>query len=368
MSRRVLSPRNARGLHWAAIFGLCVLLLTAYTAIGAAQAGGPKHATLRVPGQYPTIQSAVNAAHAGDTILVGPGTYTEQVTVDTSVNIVGAGAGRSFIADPGATSYLVVIGNAATVSLSGFTITTATPSADAILVFDGATASIFSNTIWTTANGGTGIEVSYYTLGPGTATITGNQILTTAGAEGNEIGVVVFGGAQAVVTHNTILGPGLEGVILFGGTGVVTSNLIGNFQCGFQTVFGPCGPDWAADIQGGGVVDYFDPGLGTVISNNVVFSSDEGVQLAAGAPGIVVSGNLILNSVNYGLAGFDGTYAFSHDTVIGAPYGLGAAATFTVTTETLDHVLIIGASVAPFYYEADNGQPVPTVGGTYTVF
>src|SRR4051812_22052279 len=44
-------------------------------------------ATLRVgtcPGfsaNYPTIQSAVDAAHAGDTINVCPGTYNEQVTI-----------------------------------------------------------------------------------------------------------------------------------------------------------------------------------------------------------------------------------------------------------------------------------------------
>ena len=45
--------------------------------------------------QYTTIQAAVNAAHAGDTILVAPGTYTEQVTVNghglDGISIVGLG-------------------------------------------------------------------------------------------------------------------------------------------------------------------------------------------------------------------------------------------------------------------------------------
>jgi parallel beta-helix repeat protein len=35
---------------------------------------------------YHTIQSAVNAAHAGDSILVTPGTYTEQVTIPSGLN------------------------------------------------------------------------------------------------------------------------------------------------------------------------------------------------------------------------------------------------------------------------------------------
>jgi plastocyanin len=40
-------------------------------------------ATRHVPDQYPTIQSAVDAANPGDLVLVGPGVYREEVTVTT---------------------------------------------------------------------------------------------------------------------------------------------------------------------------------------------------------------------------------------------------------------------------------------------
>src|SRR5437867_3271666 len=41
---------------------------------------GLSHALIRnVPGGYPTIQSAINASVNGDTILVEPGTYTENI-------------------------------------------------------------------------------------------------------------------------------------------------------------------------------------------------------------------------------------------------------------------------------------------------
>ena len=44
-------------------------------------AGGLRAAEIRVPGQYATIQSAIDAASEGDTILVGPGTYRERIVL-----------------------------------------------------------------------------------------------------------------------------------------------------------------------------------------------------------------------------------------------------------------------------------------------
>jgi plastocyanin len=49
---------------------------------------------LKVPGQFPTIQGAVDAAHAGDMVLVGKGTYHEAVKV-TKDNIVIRGEDRN---------------------------------------------------------------------------------------------------------------------------------------------------------------------------------------------------------------------------------------------------------------------------------
>jgi pectin methylesterase-like acyl-CoA thioesterase len=55
--------------------------------------GSVSAATYNVPGDYSTIQAAINAANPGDTINVSAGTYTENVDVNESVNLVGAGAG-----------------------------------------------------------------------------------------------------------------------------------------------------------------------------------------------------------------------------------------------------------------------------------
>ena len=42
-----------------------------------------------VPGEYPTIQAAVDAAESGDDIIVQKGTYQENIVVDKGINLIG---------------------------------------------------------------------------------------------------------------------------------------------------------------------------------------------------------------------------------------------------------------------------------------
>lgn len=59
------------------------LTLIATLIVVTAAAGSETH-VLQVPGDYPTIQAAVNAATEGDTIMVAAGVYQENVVVTTS--------------------------------------------------------------------------------------------------------------------------------------------------------------------------------------------------------------------------------------------------------------------------------------------
>ncbi len=72
---------------------------------------------IRVPEEYPTIQAAINASLSGDTILVGPGTYPENLGI--------SGKQLAVIASTGAANTVlgggVNIGNA-TVEIRGFTL------------------------------------------------------------------------------------------------------------------------------------------------------------------------------------------------------------------------------------------------------
>ncbi|MDD2600061.1 MAG: right-handed parallel beta-helix repeat-containing protein, partial [Kiritimatiellae bacterium] len=70
---------------------------------------------------YTTIQAAINAATAGDTIIVAAGTYTESVYVGKSLEIIGAGAAATIVDGNAADSVLSVIGDI-DVAVSGLTL------------------------------------------------------------------------------------------------------------------------------------------------------------------------------------------------------------------------------------------------------
>ena len=73
-----------------AFFTIALTLVLLFSAVSGLQLVRTVRAeTLIVPDDYSTIQGAVNAANAGDTIFVRNGTYSEAVIVDKTVSIVG---------------------------------------------------------------------------------------------------------------------------------------------------------------------------------------------------------------------------------------------------------------------------------------
>ena len=77
-------------------------------------------ATLRVPEDYPLIQSAIDAAATGDVIQVGPGTYDENLVVDgKSVSLIGTAGADATIVDGGERDRVLLLAGGV---VDGFTI------------------------------------------------------------------------------------------------------------------------------------------------------------------------------------------------------------------------------------------------------
>jgi hypothetical protein len=223
-------------------------------------------ATCTVPGDYPTIQAAVNDASCSE-IDVNPGSYTENVVVNRSVTINGAQAGNRFDnrapggesivngANPiGANSVFLI--NAASVTIDGFTIKNSVTTSGAIGVsvkVAGNDAMIVNNifdTITTSDTSGNGTaQAVYLEAGPDGVIISDNEmknVRSNRSAKGVTIGdaastnpsvnVVVKGNSIHDITSDT---RGGYGVSINNGNGTnansgleVRNNVINNITGG----------------------------------------------------------------------------------------------------------------------------------------
>jgi parallel beta-helix repeat protein len=84
--------------------------------------------SIRVPGDYPTIQTAINAASVGSMILVDSGTYHEHVMVNKTVKLVGFDRMTTIIdGDENGTAITVTADD---VLINGFTVQNCSQGAD----------------------------------------------------------------------------------------------------------------------------------------------------------------------------------------------------------------------------------------------
>ncbi len=100
---------------------LALGLVLSFSLVTATPAQG---ADIDVPGDYPTIQLAIDNASFGDTIYVAAGIYGEVIDLANGVDVLGAGAGSSIIDGSGLTGPVVdALGTITTATVfDGFTI------------------------------------------------------------------------------------------------------------------------------------------------------------------------------------------------------------------------------------------------------
>jgi Right handed beta helix region len=191
--------------------------------------------TIRVPADQPTIQAGIDAAVNGDTVLVSPGTYVENINfLGKAITVTSSNEADSTIIDGGGTASVVtfITGETSSSVLDGFTLQNGfDPFGDGgAIKIDGASPIVRNNVI--TRNNGPWMSAIWVRWGSPVIqhnTITGNGQLSANQGSGGRGAAIQLGGSGAQVLDNIIMDNtmmnGLGGALsLSGGTAALISN------------------------------------------------------------------------------------------------------------------------------------------------
>jgi parallel beta-helix repeat protein len=190
----------------------------------------PASRTLRVPSQYATIQTGLDAASplAVDTVLVAGGVYSEIITFRGKTVQLVSESGPTFttIQGPNLNTVVTFIGTETTAAmLSGFRVQSSVGQYSAGIVLNGASPLVANNMVLGCQTGiaggassavirsntiqnsfGSGISFG----GPGSALIEGNTV------SGNQLGIALSAAAIPVVRNNFVAANHGDGINVAG--------------------------------------------------------------------------------------------------------------------------------------------------------
>jgi len=229
--------------------------------------------TIHVPADQPTIQAGINAASNGDTVLVSPGTYYENINfMGKAITVKSSNGAAVTIINGQQKGSVATFSTSETRSstLSGFTLTNGY----------GYTSSGYE---------GGGIYIN------GASPTIRQNVITLNSACGEGAGIAVNSGSPLI--QNNIIqgnlqvgcdgGEGGGGIFLSNGSGKQTTQILGNLVVANSEYYS-LGADIAVYGANSAVISY------NVISNN----GDGGVFLDSTTTGTVMVQNLITGNLN----------------------------------------------------------------------
>ena len=229
--------------------------------------------TIKVPADQPTIQKGIDAASNGDTVLVSPGTYSENINFNGKlITVTGSGRPATTIIDGGQKAPVVIFLSAETneAVLSGFTITNG-----------------FANPDNPVTDSGGGIYV-----GTSSPTISGNVI--TQNASCGEGGGIAVNFGSPIIRNNVISHNSQKGC-----TGGLGGGGISVAGAGFAQILSNTISDNSMDnSNSGGGINLFVAGT-PLIRNNIISGNSAGAGIPGSrGGGVFVSGTTVTMSQN----------------------------------------------------------------------
>jgi parallel beta-helix repeat protein len=256
------------------------------------------------PGNYSSIQWAIDNATEGDTVFVYNGTYYENVVVNKTIYLTGDDRDTTVI-DGGGSGNVVDI-TVDWVNVTGFTITNGSYGFN---IQNGVNYRISNNDIYLNTQYGIYLRYSNNSIISGNIisdnengiylewssniNISGNQVLLN-----NDYGIHLYKSSKNTITNNTVHSNILRGIYLNScPDNNITNNNISNNDGGILLGLSP-----RTQIENNSIISNGQYGIwvgsssDNTITNNSIENNDHGIRLMTSSRDNYISGNNISNN------------------------------------------------------------------------
>jgi len=248
---------------------------------------------LSVPGDYPSIQEAIDALAPGGTITLAPGTYEEGLTIWKPLTIRGAGKEKTVLKPlPNPTRKLIVsiIAGAKGVALEGLTITGS--AGDGLFIYGEASL----KGLQISGNGTDGIGM----WDSSQAEISGSEI------SGNGYGIWMRSSSRAEISGSQISGNGGYGISMWSSSQATISGseISGNDSDGIVMGWGSARAEISISTisgNGGDGISMWSSSQVTISGSEISGNDSDGIVMWGGSSRAEISGSQISGNRKAGI-------------------------------------------------------------------